>query len=81
MFTLFCITIVLCLISGWIGDIIPSFFEMVIGSFSIFSLINTKEDMPMQNTMISAMSAGVAMNGMSCLSDMKKNFIIISTDS
>ena len=54
---------------------------MVIGSFSIFSLINTKEDMPMQNTMILAMSAGVAMNGMSCLSDMKNNFIIISTDS
>ena len=39
--------------------------------------------MPMQNknTMISAMSAGVAMNGVSCLSDMKKNFIIISADS
>lgn len=64
------IIIVLCLISDWLGDSIPSFFEMFIESFSIFSLISTrKENMPMQNTTISAMSASVAMNGYLVQSD------------
>lgn len=69
MFTLFCITIVLCLISGWLGDVIPGFFEMVIGSFSIYNFITRKENMPMFKTMISAMSASVAMNGYLVQSD------------
>ena len=58
------IIIVLCIISDWLGDSVPSFFEMFIESISIFSLITTrKENMPMFKTMISAMSASVAMNG------------------
>lgn len=46
-----------------LGYALPGYFDLVMGSISLYSLLKSKEDIDMNTNLISAMLATVAMDG------------------